>query len=421
VGDKVPVSGAIAFLAIVRCVFEKGALADALFGEGEAGLVSNWERLDEGKKQECAVIAAKVLKMYNVFTEKLKGCDDQDLWIPELDAINVCKLISRVQLNSFTIVDHYQDSCGVGLYGISANKDVKPLLSKLNHSCDPSCMISFPGIAPENLMDHEISKPHSILLGNGPLAILTPLRELNEGEELSISYLDLCSSYQERQLYLKSNYYFDCSCRKCLSFVESNGFSENGRTHFRCQGSSNGSCEGIIIDSNGVAVLIDKKTIISSEVVSCFENLFCNACSCPVESTKLQSQYRALLSFVKNPRKMLEESDTLFSLVNSVLHKNNGYKLLSKLSLFAIDEQKWEIATQAVAFMLERALEFYGGKSVNVGILWLKYSRILDINGHLNKKRIKSALENAAKILIKCYGNDNDLVRTLRCDLSAFN
>ena len=72
------------------------------------------------------------------------------------------------------------------------------LQSACNHSCDPNAEVTFP----EN---------------NDALALVA-LRDIEDGEEICISYLEECQrtrSRHSRQKQLRENYVFICECEKC--------------------------------------------------------------------------------------------------------------------------------------------------------------------------------------------------------------
>ncbi|KFO25464.1 SET and MYND domain-containing protein 3 [Fukomys damarensis] len=73
---------------------------------------------------------------------------------------------------------------GVGLY---------PSMSLLNHSCDPNCSIVF----------------------TGPHLLLRAVRDIEVGEELTICYLDILMTSEERRKQLRDQYCFDCDCFRC--------------------------------------------------------------------------------------------------------------------------------------------------------------------------------------------------------------
>ncbi|XP_025241289.1 histone-lysine N-methyltransferase SMYD3 isoform X1 [Theropithecus gelada] len=90
----------------------------------------------------------------------------------------------KVICNSFTICNAEMQEVGVGLY---------PSISLLNHSCDPNCSIVF----------------------NGPHLLLRAVRDIEVGEELTICYLDMLMTSEERRKQLRDQYCFECDCFRC--------------------------------------------------------------------------------------------------------------------------------------------------------------------------------------------------------------
>uniref|UniRef100_A0A669DMK4 Protein-lysine N-trimethyltransferase SMYD5 n=1 Tax=Oreochromis niloticus TaxID=8128 RepID=A0A669DMK4_ORENI len=77
------------------------------------------------------------------------------------------------------------------------------LQSSCNHSCIPNAEASFPD--------------------NNFLLHLSALCDINQGEEICISYLDCCQrdrSRHSRHKILRENYLFVCSCPKCVSQMD---------------------------------------------------------------------------------------------------------------------------------------------------------------------------------------------------------
>ncbi|XP_039182950.1 histone-lysine N-methyltransferase SMYD3 isoform X4 [Crotalus tigris] len=89
-----------------------------------------------------------------------------------------------VTCNCFSISSGEMQDVGVGLY---------PSISLLNNSCDPNCVIIF----------------------EGPQLHLRSIREMQLGEELTISYTETLLPTPERQQNLKRQYCFECSCIMC--------------------------------------------------------------------------------------------------------------------------------------------------------------------------------------------------------------
>lgn len=82
---------------------------------------------------------------------------------------------------------------------------VFPLFARLNHSCQPNCLILWNNVKPFNTT--KSFKEVSLCL----------LRDLLPGEELCISYiLPICLSIESRRELLSSSFSFICKCERCL-------------------------------------------------------------------------------------------------------------------------------------------------------------------------------------------------------------
>lgn len=96
-------------------------------------------------------------------------------------------------INSFTLVTPTYDPIGLILH---------PLPATLNHSCDFNAVI-------------RISKGGYHQPAYAKIEAL-PLRQIEKGEEVVISYIDNSLPYRNRQRELRERYFFTCQCRKCL-------------------------------------------------------------------------------------------------------------------------------------------------------------------------------------------------------------
>lgn len=79
------------------------------------------------------------------------------------------------------------------------------VLCSINHSCDPNTVI-------EDDNPYNKDRPYRLIAA----------RDIKEGEQLFISYLDLennelFNNVEYRRKYLKGHYLFDCNCTRCLS------------------------------------------------------------------------------------------------------------------------------------------------------------------------------------------------------------
>lgn len=120
--------------------------------------------------------------------------------VPDLESLNekekkdVDELIDALYTTLENTVGQFLNNEGSGLY---------LLQSKINHSCNPNAEIRFP-------------------FSNNILQVVA-LRDIAEGEEVCISYLDECElnrSRHSRQKYLEENYLFACECDKCQEEID---------------------------------------------------------------------------------------------------------------------------------------------------------------------------------------------------------
>lgn len=93
-----------------------------------------------------------------------------------------------------------------------------PLVSMLNHSCQPNCIKYFDFCASE-----EQVRP--------PRLVIRPMRTIAEGEELVYSYVPLYQSTAVRRDQLQHSYGFTCACSRCEKWgstaVSQEGWNES--------------------------------------------------------------------------------------------------------------------------------------------------------------------------------------------------
>ena len=96
-------------------------------------------------------------------------------------------------INSFTLITPTYDPLGLVLH---------PLPALLNHSCEYNAIIR---IERGRLYNRTTTKIEVI-----------PLRQIKQGEEILVSYIDANLPYSNRQKELRDRYFFTCRCPKCL-------------------------------------------------------------------------------------------------------------------------------------------------------------------------------------------------------------
>ncbi|KAM9608521.1 histone-lysine N-methyltransferase SMYD3 isoform 3-T3 [Morphnus guianensis] len=167
--DSVRLAGRIVFKLLRQSV----CLSERLYSFSD--LQSNTEQLSEEMKDGLRHLA-QTLQLY------LKMEIQDASHLPPV--IDFFQIFTKVTCNCFTISNGEMQDVGVGLY---------PSMSLLNHSCDPNCVIVFEGYQ----------------------LLLRSVREIQIGEELTISYIESLMTTSERQKQLMRQYCFECDCLLC--------------------------------------------------------------------------------------------------------------------------------------------------------------------------------------------------------------
>ncbi|KAL4297195.1 hypothetical protein GQ457_12G013200 [Hibiscus cannabinus] len=112
-------------------------------------------------------------------------------------------VLARIRINAFRIelaAGVYEDLLSLASASIEAEAAVGNAIYMLpsfyNHDCDPNT--------------------HIVWIENAD-AKLKALRDIDEGEELRICYIDVSMSYDARQSVLSQGFGFRCNCLRCLS------------------------------------------------------------------------------------------------------------------------------------------------------------------------------------------------------------
>ena len=115
-------------------------------------------------------------------------------YVEQLSIQHSVDLAAKINVNSYGIVsplaEGTNDAIGFGLF---------PAVGLcINHSCAPNCVYSF---ALDGTMIYRV------------------IRDVNVGEEITVSYIDLTLSTPIRRSILKEQRMFDCSCLRCVSYL----------------------------------------------------------------------------------------------------------------------------------------------------------------------------------------------------------
>eukprot|EP00057_Strongylocentrotus_purpuratus_P014361 XP_011668835.1 PREDICTED: histone-lysine N-methyltransferase SMYD3-like [Strongylocentrotus purpuratus] len=139
-------------------------------------LESHHEKLSDTKRDE-----------FKSLLLLLKFCGEDVLPEPS----SLLKMYGAIQCNEFSIMDNDLNGIAFAIY-LRA--------SMANHSCDYNCIVVFD--------ERKLQ--------------LRTIKDVKDGEECTISYVDVINPAKERQAKLEEEYHFTCKCVKCVE--EINGF-----------------------------------------------------------------------------------------------------------------------------------------------------------------------------------------------------
>ncbi|KAL7155951.1 hypothetical protein ABFS83_03G110600 [Erythranthe nasuta] len=176
-------------------------------------LVSHMSEVEE--KQ--LILYAQMANLVNLILQ----WPDSDINIKE-----IAENFSKLACNAHTICDSELRPLGTGLY---------PVISIINHSC----------------------LPNSVLVFEERLAVVRAMQNIPKGTEVTISYVEIAGSTITRQKSLKEQYFFTCSCSRCIKLGQPEDIQESAILEgYRCKESK---CDGFLLrDSDNKGFVCQK-------------------------------------------------------------------------------------------------------------------------------------------------------------------
>jgi hypothetical protein len=130
--------------------------------------------------------------------ELTKICNQYNLPLSHND---IQFLLYAIQCNAHQIVNPESKAIALGLF---------PYTSMMNHSCRPNCIKLF------------LIQPNC-----PPKLIMRAIRDIDKGEELCYSYVNLYQSTECRREQLTKAYSFHCICQRCSTSIDTDTVVEN--------------------------------------------------------------------------------------------------------------------------------------------------------------------------------------------------
>ncbi|GJV07294.1 histone-lysine N-methyltransferase ASHR1 [Tanacetum coccineum] len=133
---------------------------------------------------------------------------------PGLDIKEIAESFSKLACNAHTVCDSELIPLGTGLY---------PVISIINHSCSPNAVLVF----------------------EGRIATVRAVQHIPKGSEVLISYIETAGSTMTRQKALREQYFFTCSCTRCIKLGQRGDIEESAVLEgYRCK---NHTCYGFLL------------------------------------------------------------------------------------------------------------------------------------------------------------------------------
>lgn len=133
---------------------------------------------------------------------------------PEINLKEIAENFSKLACNAHTICDCELRPLGTGLY---------PVVSIINHSC----------------------LPNAVLIFEGKSSVVRAIDHIPEGAEVSIAYIDTAGSTMTRQKALKEQYFFTCTCPRCIKVGQHDDIQESAILEgYRCK---DDRCNGFLL------------------------------------------------------------------------------------------------------------------------------------------------------------------------------
>ncbi|XP_031096589.1 histone-lysine N-methyltransferase ASHR1 isoform X2 [Ipomoea triloba] len=132
----------------------------------------------------------------------------------DINIKEIAENFSKFACNAHTICDSELKPLGTGLY---------PVISIINHCC----------------------LPNSVLVFEGRMAVVRAVHHIKKGTEVLISYIETAGSTITRQKALKEQYFFSCTCPRCIKLGQIDDIQESAILEgYSCKDSR---CKGFLL------------------------------------------------------------------------------------------------------------------------------------------------------------------------------
>ncbi|OCT94067.1 SET and MYND domain-containing protein 4 [Xenopus laevis] len=335
-------------------------------------------------KKLCLVMAKNALSSPSSQTEEpmTKESSRTEDWSSGRQFLGPTILRHMLQLycnaQAVTVLQEEHDESNLSI--VKSSKSVRlatavfPVLSLLNHSCDPNTTVSF----------------------KGRFVTIRANRPIRRDEEVTHCYgpHKLRIGVAERQQSLKDQYFFTCRCKACTEELKGK------KTHGFCCPMCRTQLEGE-------------------------EELYCTGASCAFTAARVQftSRLKLLENRIQIAKGQLQDNKTddakimLMSCLSEAerfLSQNHLLvgEIMDHLAQAEASDGNWRAAAGHLRKSISIVEVHYGSSSMELGHELFKLAQIL-FNGFEVLDAMKTIME-AQKVLSMHYGSDHNLVQELK-------
>ncbi|CAL8312838.1 unnamed protein product [Lota lota] len=269
-------------------------------------------------------------------------------------------LFSQVACNGFTVEDEELSHMGTAVY---------PDVALINHSCQPSVIVTFKGTTAE-------------------VRAVTPMKRM---DEVLISYIDILYPTDDRNSRLRDSYYFTCDCQECRT-------QSKDKAKLKVRKRSD-PYEPEVVSS---MVRYARKTMAEFRAVKSEKNILLKK---PVAT-----QQHGFVELLEMCVQSLDEMGTVFDDAN-VYMLHMMYQAMG-VCLYLGD---WDGAIHYGEKILKPYSVLYPAYSLNVSSMYLKLGRLY--MGLEKRSKGLSALKKAMVIMEVAHGKDHHYIAELRKEI----
>ncbi|KFO75120.1 N-lysine methyltransferase SMYD2, partial [Cuculus canorus] len=304
---------------------------------------SHLDKLDNEKRE---LIQNDIAALHHFYSKHLEYPDNAALVV----------LFAQVNCNGFTIEDEELSHLGSAIF---------PDVALMNHSCCPNVIVTY----------------------KGTLAEVRAVKEIEPGEEVFTSYIDLLYPTEDRNDRLRDSYFFNCDCRECITKEKDKEKLEIRKLN----------------DPPSAETIRD--------MIKYARNV--------IEEFRRAKHYKYILylTLIALACELLEICELSLDKMGAVFEDSNVYMLHMMYQAMGVClyVQDWEGALRYGQKIIRPYSKHYPSYSLNVASMWLKLGRLY--MALENRTAGVKALKRAIAIMEVAHGKDHPYISEIKKEL----